>query len=141
MGWPVLVSEHSPLEKWSCWRQEETQAAFLGLAAPAREGVIFRAKHKDPRCRFPAFWAAYPDWVPDLDHGGSFMTALQKMLLHADGGKLWLFPVWPKDWNVEFKLHAPGKRTVQGVLRDNKVEKVEVKPALNPTSVIVMDRQ
>ncbi|MBN1865471.1 MAG: hypothetical protein JW808_11270 [Victivallales bacterium] len=128
-------------QKWSCWRQEETQAALLGLPAAAREGLNFRAKNKDPRCRFPAFWAAYPDWVPDLDHGGSFMTALQKMLLHADNGKLFIFPAWPKDWDVEFKLHAPGKRTVQGVLRDNRVEKMKVEPDLGQDSVIVMDRQ
>ena len=38
---------------------------------------------------------------------------------------LHLFPAWPAEWNVDFKLHAPGKTVVECVYRGGKVEKLE----------------
>ncbi len=41
------------------------------------------------------------------------------MLLQSDpldlGGKIRVLPAWPKDWNVDFKLHAMGNTTVRGI--------------------------
>ena len=50
------------------------------------------------------------------------MIGLQEMLLQTDDKKLYLFPAWPKDWDVHFKLHAPYQTTVEGILRNGKVE-------------------
>jgi|GEM_PF-2627680 len=35
------------------------------------------------------------------------MIGLQEMLLQTIGDQIVLFPAWPKDWAVDFKLHAP----------------------------------
>ena len=40
------------------------------------------------------------------------MIGLQEMLLQTDGKNL-LFPAWPKDQDVHFKLHAPYNTTVE----------------------------
>jgi hypothetical protein len=32
-----------------------------------------------------------------------------------------LFPAWPKEWNVDFKLHAPDRTTVQSRMVDGEV--------------------
>ena len=124
-----------------CWHQDEIHAAMLGLSKEASEGLLKRAKGGCDQCRFPAFWAQGHDWVPDMDHGGPLMFALQSMLLQCVDGKLYLLPAWPKDWDVSFKLHAPGARTVKGVFRDGKLESLEIKPELNPDQLVVMEPQ
>ena len=62
--------------------------------------------------RFPAFWDMANDWMPDLDNGGSAMTALQAMLVQCDGGEIKTLPAWPKEWSVDCKLHVYGSRTI-----------------------------
>ncbi|MEE9603076.1 MAG: DUF5703 domain-containing protein, partial [Thermoguttaceae bacterium] len=81
-----------------CWSQDDTQAAFLGLARTAADHVAERARTKhNPKYRkmeryrhnrFPAFWGPNYDWVPDQDHGGNLLMVLQTMLLQADNGKI-----------------------------------------------------
>ena len=39
------------------------------------------------------------------------------MLMQSDGERIVLLPAWPKEWNAEFKLHAPGQVVVQGTVR------------------------
>jgi hypothetical protein len=90
------------------WSQDPIQAALLGLAGEARAMVVQGATTKDPRSRFPAFWGPNFDWVPDQDHGGALMIALQRMVLQAEPGRIDLLPAWPADWAVDFRLHVPG---------------------------------
>jgi len=78
--------------------------------------------------RFPAFWGPNYDWTPDQDHGGVLMKTLQAMLLQTDGQKIFLLPAWPKEWNVDFKLHAPQQTVVEGVYRDGKMQSLRVTP-------------
>ncbi len=119
-----------------CWRQDDIQAACLGLAKEAKECVAARAR-KAERCRFPAFWGPGSDYVPDEDHGGVLMEALQLMLLQADGGKLVLFPAWPKEWDVNFKLRAPEGRMVKATLKNGKLEARDIAPPLTEEKVVV----
>lgn len=110
------------------WRQDDTQAAFLGLAEEARKGLVARLRQKNEGSRFPAFWGPNFDWIPDQDHGTNALMALQTMLLQAEGEAIYLFPAWPKAWDVEFKLHAPRNTTIEGEYRDGSVKKLFVTP-------------
>ncbi|MDA1044702.1 MAG: DUF5703 domain-containing protein, partial [Verrucomicrobia bacterium] len=110
------------------WQQSSGQAAYLGLTAEAQEMVISNAREKDPGSRFPAFWAQHYDWVPDQDHGGNLAIALQAMLMQAEGTRILLLPAWPEDWDVTFKLHAPGNTIVEGHYRSGKIERLKVTP-------------
>ncbi len=123
------------------WNQDETQAALLGLAEEARRGLDDRLRRKHEGSRFPAFWGPNYDWVPDQDHGGNAMTALQTMLLQADGNQFYLFPTWPKDWNVSFKLHAPGNTTLQGLYRDGSLLELSVEPEARRSQLTVLTPQ
>ena len=49
------------------------------------------------------------------------------------------FPAWQKDWDVNFKLHAPYKTTVEGAYKDGKLVKMKVTPDSRKKDVIVMD--
>jgi len=122
------------------WQQNDIWAAYVGSAQEARDHIVQRFNERDPDIRFPAFWPA-GDWVPDQDHGCIGMIALQRMLLQADGGRIFLFPAWPKDWDVTFKLHAPENTTVEGVFRNGKLESVKVTPESRAKDLVIMEPQ
>lgn len=110
------------------WRQDDIFMAYLGLADDARRNVVARARRHDAGSRFPAFWGPNYDWIPDQDHGGVLMRTLQAMLMQTDGRKIFLLPAWPKDWDCEFKLHAPYQTTVEGRVLGGKIVQLKVTP-------------
>ncbi|HUT23538.1 MAG TPA: DUF5703 domain-containing protein [Sumerlaeia bacterium] len=123
------------------WRQDETQMAFLGLAEQARDYVVQRAAQKNKDARFPAIWGPNMDWTPDQTHGGNLMMALQTMLMQCEGDAIRLFPAWPKEWDVDFKLRAPKQTIVEGTLRSGKLERLKVAPKAREKDVIVLEPQ
>jgi len=127
--------------------QDMVNAAYLGLAGEAAECVVLYSKAKDGDSRFPAFWGPREGyWIvhdtgPCQPHGGNLLNALQVMLLQAEGAKMILFPAWPKEWDVEFKLHAPMNTTVEGVYREGKLQQLEVTPASRAKDLVKMTPQ
>lgn len=116
------------------WKQDNIFAARLGLTEAAADLTI--RKLQDSQRRFPAFWGPGFDWTPDHNWGGSGMIGLQEMLLQTDGKIIRLFPAWPKDWDVHFKLSAPYNTTVEAILRQGKVEQLTVTPEERRKDVI-----
>jgi alpha-L-fucosidase 2 len=123
------------------WRQDETQAAYLGLAQTAKEFLAGRAKSKHDASRFPAFWGPNFDWIPDQDHGGNLVMGLQTMILQSDDGKIRILPAWPKDWDLDFKLHAPKTTVIEGRVRSGKLVDMNVTPLSRRKNVVVMNPQ
>ena len=119
-----------------CWRQDPIQSALLGMAVESWNAVVERTSGVQPGFRFPAMWAAGSDWMPDQDHGGVMMSALQRMLVQYEGDKILILPAWPKDRNVSFKLHAPKGTTIEGVYRDGKLESLKVTPESRRADVV-----
>lgn len=120
-----------------CWLQDPIQAAMLGLADLAQKDVTFDLTRKDPGLKFPAFWARGHDYMPDEDNGGNGENGLQEMLLQVNGKQLLLLPAWPRNWNAEFKLHAPFQTTLEGKVADGKLVKLMVTPASRTKDVSV----
>ena len=121
------------------WKQDNIFAARLGLTQDAARLTVLKLKNSEKR--FPAFWGPGYDWTPDHNWGGTGMIALQEMLLQTDGQKIYLFPAWPKDWNVHFKLHAPYETIVEGILKNGKVELLKVTPESRKKDVVSMLRR
>lgn len=119
------------------WRQDDIQAALLGLVEDARQGVVERLTAVPENSRFPVFWGPNFDWIPDQTHGSNGMMALQSMLLQTDGARILLFPAWPAAWDVEFKLHAPGNTTIEGVYQEGKITKLVVLPPEREQDVVL----
>jgi hypothetical protein len=112
-----------------CWSQDDVQMALLGLTEQAREHVTKRAapeSHSDSR--FPGFWNAFHDWIPDMDHGGVLQLTLQSMLMQCEGRQIVLLPAWPAGWDVDFKLQAPLRTTVEGKVRSGRMIELNVSP-------------
>ena len=100
------------------WKQDVIWAACLGMSDEAAR--LIQLKMGNGPHRFPAFWGPGYDWTPDHNWGGSGMIALQEMLLQEVDGTLYLFPAWPREWDVRFKLHASGNTIVEAELRNGK---------------------
>ena len=110
------------------WGQDDLFCSYLGDAEGARENLAVRAKNGAASERFPAFWGPNFDWIPDQDNGGILNCAVQSLALQTDGDRIFVAPALPKAWNVDFKLYAAKNTTVQGVIRDGKVESLTVDP-------------
>jgi hypothetical protein len=108
------------------WKQDNIWAAGLGLTNEAWRLTSLKLQNSERR--FPAFWGPGFDWVPDHNWGGSGMIGLQEMLLQTDDKRILLFPAWPRDIDVHFKLHAPYNTTVEAELKEGKVIMLKVLP-------------
>ena len=120
------------------WKQDNIWAARLGLTAEAWR--LTSLKLENSGRRFPAFWGPGYDWVPDHNWGGSGMIGLQEMLMQVDDKEIFIFPAWPKDKDVHFKLHAPYNTTVEAEVKDGKMILLKVLPEERKKDVIVMLR-
>lgn len=108
------------------WHQDGIFFARMGMTEEAADYNVKKLRDSDRR--YPTFWGPGHDWVPDHNWGGSGMIGLQEMLMQTIGDKILLFPSWPKDWDVEFKLHAPKNTVVEGRYKNGKVERLQVFP-------------
>jgi hypothetical protein len=103
-------------------------AAAIGLTDEAAQYAVTKLSDRASACRFPAFFGPGHDWMPDIEWGGCASTGLQEMLLACDEKKILLLPAWPRDWDVDFKLHAPNKTTVECDVKAGKIVKLKVTP-------------
>jgi len=129
--------EHRRIKESRGWRQDAIQAAYLGLAEVAGDYTKQNFSTSYSGSRFPAFWGPNFNWIPDQDHGGVAMMALQTMLLQAEGDKLLLLPAWPRHWDVSFKLHAPRNTVVEGEYRGGQLEWVTVTPEERAQDIVI----
>ena len=118
------------------WKQYGIFAAKLGLTEEAAKFAVL--KLQDSERRFPAFWGPGFDWVPDHNWGGSGMIGVQEMLLQTVGEKIYLFPAWPKEWDVHFKMFAPGNTIIEAELKNGEVTLLKVTPENRKTAIEIL---
>ncbi|MFG0251361.1 MAG: hypothetical protein ACF8NJ_00645, partial [Phycisphaerales bacterium JB038] len=119
------------------WRQDDLFMTHLGLTDEAKANLVTRARNKHAGSRFPVFWGPNYDWIPDQDHGGVLMRTLQTMLMQTEGRAIHLLPAWPRDWNADFKLHAPYRTVISGRIRDGRIEDLQVHPEARRRDVVI----
>ena len=117
------------------WKQDNIWAACLGLTDDAYR--LTSEKLADGPHRFPAFWGPGFDWTPDHNWGGSGMLGLQNMLLQESGDSLFLFPSWPSDKDIRFRLHASRGTIVEAELKDGRVTRWAVTPKERAKDVVM----
>ncbi|RJP30682.1 MAG: hypothetical protein C4527_09125 [Candidatus Omnitrophota bacterium] len=133
-----LTFEKRLVKRTGGWTQDPLQAALLGMTEIAKDYTVQNFSTFHDGSRFPAFWGPNFDWIPDQDHGNISMLALQNMLMQCEGKHILLFPAWPKQWNVTFKLYAPMQTIVEGIYQDGEVKSISVSPASRRNDVEVM---
>ncbi len=124
----------------TCWGQDGIHAACLGWAGKAKAEAVanFTAYGGE---RFQWFWKPGHDYEPDLDNGGAAQMILQSMLMQQRGDKILLFPAWPKEWDVEFRLLAAKGTLVAGIFHHGTLEKLQVSPPERLSDVVTMPAQ
>jgi alpha-L-fucosidase 2 len=111
----------------------------LGLTEEAKKDVSAILTNKEPRMRFPGFWAAGHDYAPDGDNGGNGQNVLQLMLMQCEDKKIILLPAWPKDWDADFKLNAPFNTIVEGTVKNGKILNLVVTPSERMADIQLAD--
>ncbi|MCK5811815.1 MAG: hypothetical protein KAG94_02880 [Clostridiales bacterium] len=111
------------------WTQDGIQSATLAMPETSREFVEAKFTKWNELARFQGYWGPNFDWVPDQDHGNSASIALQKMLIQCVDEKIYLFPAWPMNWDVTFKVNAYNNTIVEGQLRNGEVINLTTTPA------------
>jgi alpha-L-fucosidase 2 len=134
----TFAARRSPAN--TCWGQDGTQSAVLGMASVAKKAAIAEFTNYGDQ-RFKWFWKPDHDWIPDLDNGGDGMITLQLMLMQCDDKRIQLLPAWPSEWTTDFKLHAPYQTTVEGHVQNGKISNLKVTPASRAKDVVVLKAQ
>lgn len=111
-----------------CWYQTGIFAARLGLATEAAKDIKARSSAYLKGFRFKGYMDSPHDWKPDYDGVGNMMNTLQEMLVQCDGDKIYMLPAWPKDWDVNFKVHAFKNTVIEGTYKNGKMEFLKVMP-------------
>lgn len=117
----ILTFRNRNFDSWYGWGQDGQEAAILGLVDETTEMLRKKINNTNPNHRFLAMWGPNYDWVPDQDHGSNIMLTLQYMILQNHENKAYLLPCWPKNWNLQFKLHTSQSTIIKGCYRDGKL--------------------
>jgi hypothetical protein len=149
-GWINRVYQ----DDYICWYQNGIFTARMGMSDTAKIYTIKKFLHsgEPPRLlykqwpspcypmRFPTFYNTFTfDHAPDMDHGGSAMIGLQEMLIQTPGEKILLFPAWPNEWDVDFKMKVPYNTTVEGKFRNGKLNSLKVLPKSRKKDIVLMN--
>ena len=135
--WTMENRTNKNMFDYRCWTQDQIHWAYAGNAKEAQNGLLHRFRHASPQCRFPVYGSHNPDSCPDFDHFGAGSIALQRMLMQCDGKKIILLPAWPKDWDVDFKLHAPYNTVIEASVIKGKIESMKVTPESRLQDIII----
>jgi hypothetical protein len=143
--WETVPADRARLCKQDySWMANVVNMASLAWPDSAKMRVIYKlANISAPQARFPAFFGPGHDWLPDHNWGGSGMVGLQEMVMAADpygDGKIYLLWGWPKEWNVDFKLHAPQQTMIEASVRYGAVVSLKVHPESRRKDIVVDPR-
>jgi hypothetical protein len=114
-------------------------AAALGLAEEAGKRAVAKLADAASPWRFKAFAGPGREWIPDLTWSASGRAGVQEMLLECEpaaDGRITLLPAWPKDWDVTFRLRAPGNTRVTCVVVSGRIERLVVDPPARREHVV-----
>ncbi len=114
-----------------------------GRANPARVGLTTakveagKTTHNFARGgRFSGSWGADFANLPKKATADPLADALRDMIVEAQGGKMRLFPAWPSQLDVSFRLALSGNRRIEVVYEGGKFVEIEVWPKDQTGNVI-----
>ena len=127
-----------PSKTYRGWNQDELFAAYLGMAEETRSHLVNRVvNNHDAAFRWLTYWQPNFDWRPDQCAGGNIQNMFQSMLLQWDGKRIFLAPAWPKDWDCEFRLHAPFQTTIEGTIQKGQLTLTRVTPESRRADIVI----
>jgi len=58
--------------------------------------------------------------------------------MQCDGREILLLPAWPREWDADFKLHAPNQTIVEAKVRAGEIVELRVSPESRRADVVVV---
>jgi hypothetical protein len=132
--WKYKMKEDNK-QNYASWRPGVFMGANLQLTDYAKSQILKKLGNSGKR--YPTFWGPGHDWTPDHNWGGSGMIGLQEMLLQEKNGKIHLFPAWPQDWDVDFKLYASHGTIIEALWKNGKVTDLKVTPKERKKDIVI----
>eukprot|EP00475_Leptophrys_vorax_P009811 TRINITY_DN164_c0_g3_i1.p1 TRINITY_DN164_c0_g3~~TRINITY_DN164_c0_g3_i1.p1 ORF type:complete len:772 (-),score=187.26 TRINITY_DN164_c0_g3_i1:117-2207(-) len=125
------------------WNYGILNAALLGLTNMTEKMILERIATSPPQgYRFPGFAPHIQDFEPSADHYAVYNTAINWMLMQpADDAQdsILLFPAWPCNWEVSFKMYGPRNTIVEVVYEDGQLKQLQVTPAERKSDLIMVN--
>jgi hypothetical protein len=50
------------------------------------------------------------------------------MIIQYENEKVYMLPAWPVEWDVHFKVNAPGNTTIEGIFENGKIVRIKTTP-------------
>lgn len=132
--WNYKMKEDNK-QNYASWRPGVFMGANLLLTEYTKTQILKKLGNSGRK--YPTFWGPGHDWVPDHNWGGSGMIGLQEMLLQEKNGKIHLFPAWPQDWDVDFKLYASHNTIIEVSWRNGKLAELKVTPKERKKDIVI----
>jgi hypothetical protein len=57
--------------------------------------------------------------------------------MQTPGDRILLLPAWPKDWDVDFRLHAPQQTTVEASVKHGRIVSLKVTPESRRQDLVI----
>ncbi len=109
-----------PVARRTFIRREFKEKSNLDLVHAALLGIVDESQTRLPR-----------------SFDSLAMLALQYMLLQCDGERILILPASPKNWNAHWKLHAPMRTTVEGIVENGQLRKLTITPEIREKDAIL----
>ena len=126
------------------WMPQVVNMATIASPEEAEKRAIYKmANNTAPQSRFPAFFGPGHDWLPDFNWGGSAMVGVQEMIVSTDpygDGKIFLLHAWPKDWDLNVKLHVSQQTKISMKVIDGEIVHLEVTPKSREKDIVIDSR-
>lgn len=122
------------------WCQGLMNTAFLGQANETF-GLVWQRAETGPAngYRYPAFAPRFQDSAPSADHYANMMSAMHWMLMQSgeDGsnGTIVLFPAWPCEQDIGFKLWGSFNTSVEVWYTGGRLQYLNVIPSSRVNSI------
>lgn len=126
---PVAISPSSQL----------ALLASLGLADDAGKAAIAGLADAAASARFPLIRGA-ADAGPDLAALAAGMAGVNAMLIASEPdpkGRIFLLPAWPRNWDVTFRVRAPGGTLVDGTVASGKLVRLVTTPVERRDDIVL----
>ena len=51
--------------------------------------------------------------------------------------KIYLLPAWPREWDIDFKLHAPKNTVITGKVVNGEIQSLDVTPVSRKNDMVI----
>lgn len=147
----VRSYQHRPYPNDLGYNVDSVFAANLGQVEDAMSKLNIKWRLKQgpfdySSARFPVWWGPSNEGGEVCDDPGcneiidEARITLQHMLVQSDnhGSRLLLFPSWPKQWDVSFRIHCERATIIEGILKGGELKSLVVTPKSRRKDVVIL---